>query len=94
MGLEDRDYFWEDRKRREEKYGSDFRGTGKKSFMKDVYYRPKEFRGGSESNRIRRSVGGWDGKGEKARPFSGTSFVIFILIGVLVFMGLGRLGFF
>lgn len=32
MGLEDRDYFWEDRKRREEKFKS------------DTYYRPKEFR--------------------------------------------------
>ncbi|MDC8803129.1 hypothetical protein PRZ61_06700 [Halomonas pacifica] len=32
MGIEDRDYFWEDRKRREDK------------FKRDTYYRPKEFR--------------------------------------------------
>lgn len=32
MGIEDRDYFWEDRKRREER------------FRRDTYYRPKEFR--------------------------------------------------
>lgn len=32
MGLKDRNYFWEDRKRREEQ------------FKRDTYYRPKEFR--------------------------------------------------
>ncbi|GEK74660.1 MULTISPECIES: hypothetical protein [Halomonas] len=33
MGMEDRDYYWEDRKRRENKFDK-----------KDTYYRPKEFR--------------------------------------------------
>lgn len=32
MGLQDRDYYWEDRKRREQQ------------FHRDTYYRPKEFR--------------------------------------------------
>ncbi|MFC4975138.1 hypothetical protein ACFPTY_11750 [Halomonas beimenensis] len=33
MGMEDRDYYWEDRKRRENKFSK-----------KDTHYRPKEFR--------------------------------------------------
>jgi hypothetical protein len=35
MGIQDRDYYWEDRDRRDKKFSK-----------KDTYYRPKEFRGG------------------------------------------------
>lgn len=33
MGVQDRDYYWKDRKRREKRFNK-----------KDTYYRPKEFR--------------------------------------------------
>lgn len=92
MGIEDRDYFQEDRKRREKIYGEDFRGSGKKSWRKDIYYRPKEFRRDRGNGRVRRSIGGWDGQGEKGKPFSATSAAIFITIGTLISLGLKSFG--
>jgi len=80
MGMEDRDYYWEDRKRREEK------------LKRDMYYRPKEFRGRGGKGRGRPSIGGWDGEGRPGRPYSATSIVIFIMIGMLIALGLKSFG--
>lgn len=82
MGMEDRDYYWEDRKRREEK------------LKRDVYYRPKEFRGsrGGRGGRGKPSIGGWDGEGRPGRPYSATSIVIFMMIGMVIALGLKSFG--
>lgn len=55
MGMEDRDYYWEDRKRRENKFDK-----------KNTYYCPKEFRQ-SNSHKPGKPANDWQGRRNIAR---------------------------